>query len=337
MDKAKRDRIYQDEYESWKRHYERQYAEYDSHLKLDYAARMELQKHVDAITELLAKHEIWISNTMKKPTFIDLRLKDDCKTLESVILSRRDSCGHSMFVELSEEEIDLKAKEMAEFEVERAEREERETKEALEEEARRIKEANEHWERHPEYGQHQHGIPGSEKFEKFEEQNRQKEEEHKAELERIKDDNAEQVLVGTWTQEMCVRLEEMAKQAIRRDGSATWLEDSYHSFCMLEKDQRDAIDEYIAACQMFCESMNMGLSDGGLYSQNQIRATAHRKMMKLMGVDGNEYAESITKQFDFACVYELNSGKYVNRDKDLAHDLMARALREAKDMKGDDE
>ena len=329
MDKAKRDSIYMDEYYSWKRHYEKQYSEYDSHLKLDYAARIELQKHVDAITELLAKHEIWISNTMKKPTWIDLRLKDDCKTLESVILSRRDSCGHSMFMEMSEEEIDQKAKEMAEFEVERASREERETKEALDKEACRIKEANEYWEQHPEYGQHQHGIPGSEKFEEW---TRRKEEERKAELEQIRDDNTEQVLVGTWTQEMCIRLEEMVKQAVKRDGSATWLEDSYHSFCMLEKDQRDAIDEYIATCQMFCESMNMGLSGGGLYSQNQTRATAHRKMMKLMGVDGNEYAESITKQFDFACVYELNSGKYVNRDKDLAHDLMAWALREAKDV-----
>lgn len=99
MDKAKRDRIYQDEYESWKRHYERQYAEYDSHLKLDYAARMELQKHVDAITELLAKHEIWISNTMKKPTFIDLRLKDDlqdagiCHTQQTGFLRAFDVHG----------------------------------------------------------------------------------------------------------------------------------------------------------------------------------------------------------------------------------------------------
>lgn len=317
MDKARRDRIYQDEYESWKRHYERQYAEYDSHLKLDYAARIELQKHVDAITELLAKHEIWISNTMKKPTFIDLRLKDDCKTLESVILSRRDSCGHSMFMELSEEEIDRKAKEMAEFEVERAEREEKEAREAKEEEAKAVKEANEYWKNHPEYGQHQHGIPGSAELEEWKRQ----EKEHQAELEQIKNGNAEQVLVGTWTTDMCTRLEKAAEDGAEGVGG---------SFSSLGKEQQDAIDDYIVYCQAFCDSMNMGLSGAGLYAQDQNRSVAHRRMMRLLGAEGNEYAESITKQFDFACTYDPRSGKYANRDVGVACRLMAWALEEAK-------
>ena len=304
MDDAKRDRVWNDEYETWLKHFKKEYAEYDHHLKLCYEDRLELQKHVDAIVSLLKARKIWLGNSTRSADFIDIRLnEDDHTTLNEVVLSARSTCGHTLLLEKSPEEIEARAREMADFEVARLERIEREEEEEKAKEAKDKAEAEAYWKAHPEYGQHQNGLESHKK---------EVEEQHIGWMTKKEG-------VHAWTNGLIKKLDDESSCS---EFDKCWNE--------LTESMKETIIRWLASCVSFCESMNEGLSGFGLYAQNSDRTLKHRKMFEAFKLEGNDYADSITKQYDFACEYDFKTETYKPKDFDKACRKVAYALHEAK-------
>ena len=307
MDKETRDRIWKDEYGRWLNYYKKEWPEYDGHLKLCRADAVELQKHVTAIVELLDKNEIWLGNSMKRADDISIQLRqDDKKTVRDVVLYGKDTCGHTLLLESTPEEIEARARSMADFEVECRERKEREAEEAAEKEAKDKAEAEAYWKAHPEYGQHQDGLDADAK------------EVLKLDAARKNKKNG----VAEWTEQISEELDDDANSA-KFEACANALPDNM---------KRTATD-WIYSCQSFCEAMNEGLTGFGLYAQNSDRTLKHRKMMEAFRLEGNEWAENITKQYDFACEYDQKKDVYKMKDYSDALGKLAYALSKAHEAK----
>lgn len=303
MDKETRDRIWKDEYEHWLTFYKKQWSEYDSHLKLCYADAVELQKHVTAIVELLDKNKIWLGNSMKRTDNISIRLgQEDKKTIEDVVLYGKDTCGHTLMLEPLPEEIEAKARSMADFEVECREHKEHEAEEAAKKEAKDKAEAEAYWKAHPEYGQHQDGLDVD----------------ARNVLEQYAALKNKENSVESWTEQVTKELDDKSNY---EKFDAIWSQ--------LPNKMRNAIYDWLSSCQSFCTAMNEGLSGFGLYAHNSDRALKHEKMFKLFKTTDNAYAESITKQYDFACTYDLKTDSYTMNDFDEACRKLAYALSEA--------
>ncbi len=310
MDKETCDRIWKDEYEQWLAFYKKQWPEYDSHLKLCHADAVELQKHVTAIVELLDKNKIWLGNSMKRADNISISLKqEDKKTIQDVVLYEKDTCGHTLLLESLPEEIEAAARSMADFQLWYRERKEQEAEEAAEKEAKDKAEAEAYWKAHPEYGQHQDGLDADAKDMP----------KQQATL------DSKENSVETWTEQV---IEELDDKSNYDKFDAIWSQ--------LSNSMRNAIYDWLSSCQAFCTAMNEGLSGFGLYAQNSDRALKHEKMFKLFKTTGNAYAESITKQYDFACTYDTKTDSYLMNDFDEACRKLAYALAEALKAAGDE-
>ena len=66
----------------------------------------------------------------------------------------------------------------------------------------------------------------------------------------------------------------------------------------LDSDVQKLVDEYILQCQRFSDAMNEGLTGVGLYTFNSSRSDAHYKMLEAFGLEHDDAALRVTKEFD---------------------------------------
>ena len=155
---------------------------------------------------------------------------------------------------------------------------------------------------------------------------RQKTIEHDVEVERAKADAREKSelkrkTMRAWHSATEKRLDDI------RCGSEHWYAEEN-----LTEAELKAVKKYAAALLAFTEAQNKGLSGFGLYHQNEMRAAAHEELLEVFGLTGNEYAEDITKSYDFSDDYDCNTQTYKHLPEDTIVNLLGYALVQARDM-----
>ena len=83
------------------------------------------------------------------------------------------------------------------------------------------------------------------------------------------------------------------------------------------------------------EAQNRGMTGFGLYHQNEMRASAHEELLEAFGLTGNEYAEDITKSYDFSDDYDYKTQTYKHLPEYTVVNLLAFALVNARKMEQD--
>lgn len=112
-----------------------------------------------------------------------------------------------------------------------------------------------------------------------------------------------------------------------RRGSEHWYAEEN-----LTEAELNAVKKYAAALLAFTEAQNKGMSGFGLYHQNEMRAAAHEELLEAFDLTGNEYAEDITKSYDFSDDYDCNTQTYKHLPEDTIVNLLGFALIQARDM-----
>ena len=112
-----------------------------------------------------------------------------------------------------------------------------------------------------------------------------------------------------------------------RAGNKHWYADDHLSEAELK-----AVKEYAAALFAFTEAQTMGMTGLSLYHQNEARASAHEKMLETFGLTGSEYAEDITKSYDFSDDFDFSTHTYKHLPEDVVVNLIAFALVQAREM-----
>lgn len=112
-----------------------------------------------------------------------------------------------------------------------------------------------------------------------------------------------------------------------RAGTKHWYADDHLSEAELK-----AVKKYAATLFAFTEAQNRGITGLGLYHQNEMRASAHEEMLETFGMTGSEYAEDITKSYDFSDDYDVSTQTYRHLPEDVVVNLIAFALVQAREM-----
>lgn len=89
---------------------------------------------------------------------------------------------------------------------------------------------------------------------------------------------------------------------------------------------RAVVDKYVDECQAFSNAMNDGLTELGLYSSNESRASAHGSMLGAFGLENDHAARSAAKDFDFTDTYDYKTRKYRHRPCADAENYLAYVL-----------
>lgn len=124
--------------------------------------------------------------------------------------------------------------------------------------------------------------------------------------------------IKEWTEKMRTRLDTMRKK-----------QKFYFATTECSENQLKAIKEYVFQLHRFSDAMNNGLTGMGLYSFNDNRMTAHDNMLEAFDLQDNEFASSITKNYDFADDFDYVSRTYTHIDEDLSIDMLAYACKMA--------
>lgn len=112
-----------------------------------------------------------------------------------------------------------------------------------------------------------------------------------------------------------------------RTGTKRWYADDHLSEAELK-----AVKKYAATLFAFTEAQNRGMTGLGLYHQNETRASAHEEMLETFGMAGSEYAEDITRSYDFSDDYDVSTQTYRHLPEDVVVNLIAFALVQAREM-----
>ena len=155
---------------------------------------------------------------------------------------------------------------------------------------------------------------------------RQKTIEHDVEAERAKADAREKSELKRKTMRAWHSATEKLLDDIRC-GSEHWYAEENLSEAELK-----AVKKYAATLLAFTEAQNKGMTGIGLYHQNEMRAAAHEELLEVFGLVGNEYAEDITKSYDFSDDYDCNTQTYKHLPEDIIVNLLGFALIQARDM-----
>ena len=124
--------------------------------------------------------------------------------------------------------------------------------------------------------------------------------------------------IKEWTEKMRTRLDAMRKK-----------QKFYFATTECSENQLKAIKEYVFQLHRFSDAMNNGLTGFGLYSFNENRMTAHENMLEAFNLTNNEFASSITKNYDFGDDFDYVSRTYKHIDEELSIDMLAYACKMA--------
>lgn len=305
MTEAEKKAVYDKGYAHWLKYYKNEFKEYCSCSKLPVAAKQKVIEHIKAIFSIMKDCGVCmypenVKEPMEDITSIMLQFgtSGDPESIYDFMISSKTSCWRTVMFEKTPEEIEAAARRGAQDDVEQAEWKEKQEAE----EAEKKRREEEEWKA------------------------RRKTIERDVEAERAKEETREKT--------------ELKRKTMRAWHSATekWLDDircgSEHWYAEenLTEAELKAVKKYAAALLAFTEAQNKGLSGFGLYHQNEMRASAHEKLLEAFGLTGNEYAEDITKSYDFSDDYDCNTQTYKHLPEDTVVNLLGYALVQARDM-----
>lgn len=305
MTKAEKKAIYDRGYAKWLKFYRNEFEEYCSCSKLPVAAKQKVIEHIKAIFDVMKECGVCmypekVREPMEDVASIMLQFgtSGDPESIDDFMISTKTSCWRTVMFEKTPEEIEAAARKSAQHDVEHAEwKEKQEAEEA--------------------------------------EKKRKEEEEWKARQNTTKHDleakmAEEEVRAETELKRKTMRAWHSATEKLLDDirvGAEHWYAEEH-----LTETELKAVKKYAAALFAFTEAQNKGMTGFGLYHQNETRASAHEELLKAFSLVGNEYAEDITKSYDFSDDYDHKTQTYRHLPEDTVVNLLGYALVQARDM-----
>lgn len=305
MTEAEKKAVYGKGYAHWLKYYKNEFKDYCECSKLPIEAKQKVVGHIKAIFGVMKECGVCMyPENVKEPmedvasVMLQFGTPGDPESIYDFMISTKTSCWRTVMFEKTPEEIEAAARSGAETEVERAEWKEKQ--EAEEAEKKRKEEE--------------------------ERKARRKAAEHDVEAERAEEEARAKAELRRKTMRAWRSATEKLLDDIRR-GSERWYADDH-----LTKAELKAVKKYAATLFAFTEAQNRGMTGLGLYHQNETRAAAHEKLLEAFGLSGNEYAEDITKSYDFSDDYDVSTQTYRHLPEDVVVNLLGFALVQARDM-----
>ena len=305
MTEAKKKVIYDNGYAHWLKYYKNEFKDYCECSKLSVGAKQKVIEHIKAIFGIMKDCGVCMyPEKVKEPMedvasiMLQFGTSGDPDSIDDFMISTTTSCWRTVMFEKTPEEIEAAARRSARWDVECAEWKEKQEAE----EAEKKRREEEEW------------------------KPRQKTIEHDVEAERAEANARAKLELKRKTMRAWHSATEKLLDDIRC-GSEHWYAEEN-----LTETELKAVKKYAAALLAFTEAQNKGLAGFGLYHQNEMRAAAHEKLLEVFGLTGNEYAEDITKSYDFSDDYDCNTQTYKHLPEDTVVNLLGYALVQARDM-----
>lgn len=305
MTKAERKAIYDKGYAHWLKYYKNEFKEYCSCSKLPVAAKQKVIEHIKAIFGVMKECGVCMyPENVKEPMediasiMLQFGTPGDPESIYDFMISSKTSCWRTVMFEKTPEEIEAAARRGAQDDVEHAEWKEKQEAE----EAEKKRKEEEEWKA------------------------RRKTIERDVEAERAKEEAREKTELKRKTMRAWHSATEKLLDDIRA-GSEHWYAEEH-----LTEAELKAVKKYAATLFAFTEAQNKGLSGFSLYHQNEMRAAAHEELLEVFGLTGNEYAEDITKSYDFSDDYDCNTQTYKHLPEDTVVNLLGYALIRSREM-----
>lgn len=305
MTEAEKKAIYDKGYAHWLKYYKDEFKEYCSCSKLPVGAKRKVVEHIKAIFGVMKECGVCMyPEKVKEPmedvasVMLQFGTSGDPESIDDFMISTKTSCWRTVMFEKTPEEIEAAARKSAQWDVECAEWKEKQEAE----EAEKKRKEEEEWKA------------------------RQKTIEHNVEAERAEEEARKKAELKRKTMRAWHSATEKLLDDIRVGAEHWYAEEN------LSEAELKAVKKYAAALLAFTEAQNKGLSGFGLYHQNEIRAAAHEELLKVFNLVGNEYAEDITKSYDFSDDYDCNTQTYKHLPEDTVVNLLGYALVQARDM-----
>ena len=305
MTKAEKKAVYDKGYAKWLKYFKNEYKNYCECSKLPVEAKRKVVEHIKAIFGVMKECGVCMyPENVKEPmedvaeVMLMFGTPGDPESIRDFMISTKTSCWRTVMFEKTPEEIEAAARKNAQYDVEQAEWKEKQEAE----EAEKKRREEEEWKA------------------------RQKTIKHDLEVERAE----EEARVKLELRRKTMRVWHSATEKLLDDircGSDHWYADDH-----LTEAELKAVKKYAATLFAFMEAQNKGITGLGLYHQNEMRATAHEELLEAFGLSGNEYAEDITKSYDFSDDYDVSTQTYRHLPEDTVVNLLAFALVQAREM-----
>lgn len=295
MTETEKKAIYDKSYAHWLKYYENEFKDYCDCSKLPVEAKLTVIEHIKAIFGVMKKCGVCMyPENVKEPMddvasiMLKFGVEGNPDSLFDFMISSKTSCWRTIMFEKTPEEIEAAARRGAQHDVEHAEWQA--------EEAEKRRREEEEWKA------------------------QQKTTEHDLEAKRAEEEARTKLELKRKTMKVWHSATETLLDDIRC-GLKHWYAEEY-----LTEAELKAVKKYAATLLAFTEAQNKGLTGIGLYHQNEMRATAHEELLEVFGLTGNEYAEDITKSYDFSDDYDYKTQTYKHLPEDTVVNLLAFAL-----------
>ena len=305
MTEAEKKAIYDKGYAHWLKYYKNEFKDYCECSKLPVKAKRKVIEHIKTIFGIMKECGVCMyPEKVKEPmedvasVMLQFGTPGDPESIYDFMISSKTSCWRTVMFEKTPEEIEASARSSAKMDVEQAEWKEKQEAE----EAEKKRKEEEEWKA------------------------RRKTIEHDVEAERAKEEARAKTELNRKTMRAWHSATEKLLDDIRC-GSEHWYAEENLSEAELK-----AVKKYTATLLAFTEAQNKGMTGIGLYHQNEMRAAAHEELLEVFGLVGNEYAEDITKSYDFSDDYDCNTQTYKHLPEDIIVNLLGFALIQARDM-----
>jgi hypothetical protein len=305
MTETEKKAIYDKRYVHWLKFYKNEFKNYCNESKIPVEAKLKVIEHIKAIFDVMKKCGVCMyPEKVKEPMddvasiMLKFGVEGDPESVDDFMICTRTSCWRTVMFEKTPEEIESAARKNAQHDVEFAEWKE---KQKIEETEKKCKEE----------------VQRGRKVES----SNQKTIEHDLEAKRAEEEEARAKLelkrktMKAWHSATETLLDDI------RCGLKHWYAEEH-----LTEAELKAVKKYAATLLAFTEAQNKGLTGIGLYHQNEMRATAHEELLEVFGLTGNEYAEDITKSYDFSDDYDYKTQTYKHLPEDTVVNLLAFAL-----------
>lgn len=305
MTEAEKKAVYDKSYAHWLEYYKNEFEDYCECSKLPVEAKRKVIEHIKAIFGVMKECGVCMyPEKVKEPmedvasVMLQFGTPGDPGSIYDFMISTKTSCWRTVMFEKTPEEVEAAARNGAEWDVGCAEWKEKQEAE----EAEKKRKEEEEWKA------------------------RRKTIERDLEAERAEEEARTKTELKRKTMRVWHSATEKLLDDIRR-GSEHWYAEEN-----LTEAELKAVKKYAATLFAFTEAQNRGMTGFGLYHQNELRATAHEELLEAFGLSGNEYAEDITKSYDFSDDYDCKTQTYKHLPEDTVVNLLGFALIQARDM-----
>ena len=305
MTEAEKKAIYDKGYAHWLKYYKNEFKDYCECSKLPVEAKQKVIEHIKAIFDIMKECGVCMyPENVKEPMedvasiMLQFGTPGNPESIYDFMISSKTSCWRTVMFEKTPEEIEAAARSSAKMDVEQAEWKEKQEAE----EAEKKRKEEEEWKA------------------------RQKTIKHDVEVERAEADARAKAELKRKTMRAWHSATEKLLDDIRVGADHWYAEEN------LTEAELKAVKKYAATLFAFTEAQNKGLSGFSLYHQNEMRAAAHEELLEVFGLTGDEYAEDITKSYDFSDDYDCNTQTYKHLPEDIVVNLLGFALIQARDM-----